>query len=66
MSSIINFIRIIWNAFTGFYESLITVFRMVNLSMGFIEFFTAFLPTVISAGVIIFLAVYVIRFLLLK
>ena len=66
MSEIAGILRSFWDIFVGTLKSLVTAVEMVAGSIGFLGVFIGYLPAIVSAGVIIFLAVYVIRFLLLK
>ena len=66
MQTIVEILQSIWNGLLDFFDTLATALSMVNLSTSFIGLFVTYLPTVLSSGVIIFLAVYVVRFLLLK
>ena len=66
MSEIAGILRSFWDIFVGTLKSLVTAVEMVAGSIGFLGDFIGYLPAIVSAGVIIFLAVYVIRFLLLK
>lgn len=66
MGSIIGFLQSIWDFIVNSIQSLMLAIRMVVGSVQFITSFVAYLPAVISSAVIIFLSVYVIRFLLMK
>lgn len=66
MGVVTGILQSIWDIITGIYETLATAANMVELSVDFLAFFVTYLPTVIASGVLIYLAVYVIRFLLLK
>lgn len=66
MGTIIGILQGIWDFISSFISSLIQALEMVGLSFDFIATFTTYLPTVIASGVIMFLSVYLIRFLLLK
>lgn len=66
MNEIIGYLQSLWDMLVGTVKSLITAVNMVGGSIAFLNLFIGYLPSVVSAGVIIFLAVYVIRFLLLK
>ena len=66
MGTIIGILQSLWSVVVGLFESILTAANMVVVSIDFISFFVTFLPTVISSGVVIYLAVYIVRFLLLK
>lgn len=66
MDTVVSVLQTIGNELSSFFETITTAVSMVGLSVRFIEFFITFLPTVIASGVFIYLAVYVVRFLLLK
>lgn len=66
MGSIIGFLQSIWDMFVNAIQSLYLAIRMVVGSVEFVTTFVTYLPAVIGSAVIIFIAVFVIRFLLLK
>lgn len=66
MQTIIEILQSTWNGLLDFFDTMATALSMVNISTEFIGLFITYLPTVLSSSVVIFLAVYLIRFLLLK
>lgn len=66
MGTIIGILQSLWSVVVGLFESILTAANMVVVSIDFVSFFVTFLPTVIASGVVIYLAVYIVRFLLLK
>ena len=66
MNTIVEILKSTWNGLLDFYDTMATALSMVNISTEFIGLFVTYLPTVLSSAVIIFLAVFVVRFLLLK
>ena len=66
MGTIIGILESLWSVVVGLFESILTAANMVVVSIDFVSFFVTFLPTVIASGVVIYLAVYIVRFLLLK
>ena len=66
MSDILGYFQYAWDLIVGILKSLVTAVEMVGGSIAFLTSFVGYLPAVVSAGVVIFLAVYVVRFLLLK
>lgn len=66
MNEIVEILKSTWQGLLDFYDTLSTALSMVNISTEFIALFITYLPTVLSSAVVIFLAVYVVRFLLLK
>lgn len=66
MQRIIEFFSLIWDVITNAFSSLGHALTMVLGAVGFTNSFTAFLPGILGAAVTIFIAIYVVRFLLLK
>ncbi|MBQ7769340.1 MAG: hypothetical protein IJ403_10750 [Oscillospiraceae bacterium] len=66
MNRIVEILESTWDGIQDFYDTMATALSMVNISTEFIGLFIAYLPTVLASSVVIFLAVYLIRFLLLK
>ena len=55
-----------WNAIVNLIESLLMAVSMVGSSLGFVAGLVLYVPPILASGIIIFIAVYVVRFLLLK
>ena len=66
MNTIVEILQSTWNGLQDFFDTMGTALSMVNISTEFIGLFITYLPTVLSSSVVIFLAVYIVRFLLLK
>lgn len=55
-----------WNMFLNLVESLLMACGMVASSVQFVVTLVGFVPPIIATGIIIFLAVFIVRFLLMK
>ena len=66
MDRIISVLDQIGSLLSDFFEVLTTAFSMVNMSVHFVIFFVDFLPVVIGSAVLVFIAVYVFRFIFSK
>ena len=66
MGSILGFLQSIWDMIVNSIQSLYLAIRMVVGSVEFVITFVTYLPAVIGSAIIIFLSVFVIRFLLMK
>ena len=66
MNTIIQLLQNIWNFISSVASSFFQAIEMLVESVDFLTNFVEYLPTVISSGVMLFLSVYLIRFLLLK
>lgn len=66
MGTVTSVLQSIGDALSSLFETITTAVGMLGLSFRFIEFFIRFLPTVIASGVLIYLAVYLVRFFISK
>lgn len=66
MSQILGYLQSAWDFLSGIVKALYTAVEFLGGSILFLNNFIGYLPAIVSAGVIIFLAVYLVRFLLLK
>lgn len=65
-STISGYFVTAWNMIVNLVESLLMAVNMVVYSTGFVVAMTYYVPPIIATGLIIFIAVFVVRFLLLK
>ena len=63
MDRIISVFDKLGSLISDFFEVITTAFSMVNMSVRFVIFFVDFLPVVIGSAVLVFIAVYVFRFI---
>lgn len=56
----------LWNMVLNLIESLLMAVGMVASSVGFVTQLVAYVPPILASGIIIFIAVFVVRFLLMK
>lgn len=66
MGQIIGYFVSLWNFLISTIKAFSMALDMAVGSVTFLQNFMSYLPTAIASGVIIFLTVYVVRFLLLK
>lgn len=66
MESLIELGSMLWNVITNAFSTLTYALTMVMGALGFSQTFPMFLPGVLGSAVAVFIAIYVIRFLLLK
>lgn len=66
MANILGFLNSLWDMIVNALQSVLMAVNMLIHSVGFVGTFIAYIPAVISSAIIIYLAVFVIRFLLFK
>lgn len=66
MSQILGYLQSFYDLLSGTVKALGTAVSMLVGSVGFLNLFIGYLPAMVSAGVVIFLAVYLLRFLLAR
>lgn len=66
MGSILGLLQSLWYIIVNVLQSFLLAIRTVIGSIDFVFTFVAYVPAVISSAVLIFLAVFALRFLLLK
>lgn len=65
-NTIAGYFETLWNMIVNLIQSLLMAVGMVGSSMYFVTSLVAFIPPLIATGIIIFIAVFVVRFLLMK
>lgn len=66
VEQLLEFCNVIWNVICNAFSTISYAFTMVIGALGFTNSFTTWLPGILGSAVLVFIAIYVIRFLLLK
>lgn len=61
---ILGFIEVIWDYFLNLIESLAMAVYFVGNSVNFTTYLVPFMPAIIGSAIVVFVAIYLIKFLI--
>lgn len=61
---ILGFVEIIWDYFINLIESLAMAVYFVGTSVSFTTYIVPFMPAIIGSAIVVFMAIYLIKFLI--
>lgn len=63
-NKILGYVELLWTYFTNFIESVVTALQLLLVSMSFPQSLTPLMPPIIGTAIAVFLAIYLIRFMI--
>lgn len=63
-SKILGFVEVVFDYFVNLIESLFMAVYFTGTAVGFTTYLVSFMPAIIGSAIVVFLAIYLIRFLI--